>query len=96
MALEVEAGSLPLRIRKKQMARKEVVKALEMNLPIASRLEGLLDVLDVQGLTFLEMNAVEMPQVVKSICKTKLSGMPPNIRVSMTLGDEMKKRELNA
>lgn len=65
-------------------------------MPIAGRLEELLDVNETCGLTFLELNTVEISQLIKSICRTKIKSKPVNLSVCCTLDEESgpKKKEL--
>lgn len=69
-ALEVEAGSIPLTHRRSYLARKEILKSFEYELPICKRFEINKNNLDEFGLTFLEINSLEISTLTDSICRS--------------------------
>lgn len=88
-ALETEAGSVPLRLRRSYLTRKEILKSYEFDLPISQRLNDLRSVLDVGNLTFLERNSIEIQDITDRICKAQLSELPDNLNVSTILDNDV-------
>lgn len=68
-ALETEAGSMPLPIRREYLARKQILKTLEKKFPMKERLERLEYRLDDYKLNSLETNYVRISDLFRRDAK---------------------------
>lgn len=97
-ALEVEAGSVPLDLRRQYLARRECLKVYEKNLPICEHLENIRTRLDDHGLTILERNVLSIDGLLGTVCRADLRSFPDNcqIRELVDPDERIAKKHLSA
>lgn len=95
-ALETEAGSVPLNLRRQYLTRREVLKAYEHDFPITIYLDSARYSFDGGGATYLEQNCAEISDILDEICKARFAELPNNLNISTTLDDsvDLHKKDL--
>lgn len=82
VALEVEADSIPLPLRREFLAQREVIKVFERNLSLKKRFYEIKNNIDDHGLTFLEKNYLKIVSTIDQSRNAKVNRFPPNLRIS--------------
>lgn len=78
-ALEVEAGSIPLSLRRDYLAQREVLRVFERKLPLMQRFRDIRENLDDYGLTFLEKNYLKIAGIIDQACNAKEHKFPDSL-----------------
>lgn len=97
-ALLVEAGSVPLQLRREFLTKKEILKTYQRNLPMASRFGNIGEDTNGRRLTFMENISCKIKQVTNITCKPSYVEFPSNLRIVTNLVSDvnLRKKDLNS